>query len=92
MDDNQMPTTSKTPTEQRPTNLMDLPTEVMQTIMLYLPFRDTIKLQRVNKRLRQLTEMSSLWKDITISNIPLSCGLISNAISQQVNILNIRSC
>ena len=64
---------------------MDLPTEVMQTIMLYLPFQDTIKLRRVNKRLRQLTEISSLWKDITISNIPLSCSLISNAISQQVN-------
>ena len=92
MDDNQIPTTSTKPTGQRSTNLMDFPAEVMQTIMLYLPFQDTMKLRRVNKRLWPLTEMTSLWKDITISNFPLSCGLISNAINKQFNTLNILSC
>ena len=60
--------------------------------MQYLPFQDTMKLGRVNKRLWQLTGMRSLWKDVTISNTPLSCGLISIAITKQVNTLNIRGC
>ena len=92
MNDNQIPSTSAGPIEHILTNLMDLPPEIMQTIMLYLPFQDTMKLRRVNKRLWQMTEMTSLWKDITISNFPLSCGLISNAITKQVANLNIRSC
>ena len=51
-----------------------------------------MKLRRVNKRFWLLAGMKSLWKDITISNTPLSCGLISIAISKQVNTLNIRNC
>ena len=39
-----------------------------------------------------MTEISSLWKEITISNFPLSCRLISNAINKQVTTLKIRSC
>ena len=89
MNDNQAPTTSSKHIEQSPTNLMDLPTEIMHTIMRYLPFQDIMKLQRVNKRAWQLAGMRSLWKDITISNTPLSCSLISIAISKQVNTLNI---
>ena len=60
--------------------------------MQYLPFQDIMKLRRVNKRFWLLVGMKSLWKDITISNTPLSCGLISIAISKQVNTLNIRNC
>ena len=92
MDDNQTPTTSTNPIGQGLTNLMDLPTEIMHIIMQYLPFQDTMKLCRVNKRLWQLTGMSLLWKDVTISNTPLSCGLISTAITKQVNTMNIRGC
>ena len=92
MNDNQAPTTSTKHKEQSPTNLMDLPTEIMLTIMRYLPFQDIMKLRRVNRRAWQLAGMKSLWKDITISNTPLSCGLISIAISKQVNTLNIRNC
>ena len=92
MDDNQIPTTSTKHVEQSPTGLTDLPTETIQNIMRYLPFQDIMKLRRVNKRFWLLVGMKSLWKDITISNTPLSCGLISVAISKQVNTLNIRNC
>ena len=70
----------------------DLPTETIQNIMRHLPFQDIMKQWRVNKRFWLLVGMKSLWKDITISNTPLSCGLISVAISKQVNTLNIRNC
>ena len=92
MDNNQLPSTSTNPTGRMSANLMDLPPEIMQTIMLYLPFQDTMKLRRVNRRLWRLTKMTSLCKEITISNFPLSCGLIANAINKQVTTLNIRSC
>ena len=65
---------------------------MMQAIILHLPFQDTMKLRRVNKRLWHITGMTSFWKDITISNFPLSCGLIHNAINKRVTTLNIRSC
>ena len=92
MDNNQIPTTSTRHGEHNPTDLMDLPTETIRNIMRYLPFQEIMKLRRVNKRLWLLSGMKSLWKDITISNAPLSCGLISIAISKQVEILNIRNC
>ena len=71
---------------------MDLPTETIRNIMRYLPFQEIMKLRRVNKRLWLLSGMKSLWKDITISNAPLSCGLISIALSKEVETLNIRNC
>ena len=80
------------PTGQKSANLMELPTEIMLKIMQYLPFQDTIRLGRINKRWWQITGTTSLWKDITISNTPLSCGLIAIAINRQVNTLNIRGC
>ena len=51
-----------------------------------------MKLRRVNKRFWLLAGMKSLWKDITISDAPLSCGLISIALTKQVENLNIRHC
>ena len=92
MNDNQIPTTSTRHAEHLPTNLMDLPTETIRNIMRYLPFQEIMKLRRVNKRLWLLSGVKSLWKDITISNAPLSCGLISIALSKQVETLNIRNC
>ena len=92
MDDNQIPTTSTKHVKQSPTGLTDLPTETIQNIMRHLPFQDIMKLRRVNERFWLLAGMKSLWKDISISNTPLSCGLISVAISKQVNALNIRNC
>ena len=92
MDDNQMPTTSTGQAEHVPTNLMDLPTKTIRHIMRYLPFQEIMRLRRVNKRLWLLSGMKSLWKNITISNAPLSCGLISIALSKQVENLNIRNC
>ena len=44
MDDNQRPSTSKGPTTAMSANLMDLPPEIIQTIMLYLPFEDAMRL------------------------------------------------
>ena len=92
MDNNQIPTTSTNHPKRSPIGLTDLPTETIQNIMRHLPFQDIMKLRRNNKRFWLLAGMKSLWKDITISNTPLSCGLISVAISKQVNALNIRNC
>ena len=92
MDDNQTPTTSTAQTEYIPIGVMDLPTETIRHIMKYLPFQEIIKLRRVNKRFWLLSGMNSLWKDITISEAPLSCGLISIALTKQVENLNIRHC
>lgn len=36
--------------------------------------------------------MTSIWKDITILNRPLTCSLISHVISKQTTVLNIRYC
>ena len=74
------------------TNLMDVPNEIMLTIMRYLSFEDNMKLRRVNKRMWQMAGMTSIWKDITILNRPLTCSLISHAISKQTTVLNIRYC
>ena len=95
MDDNQLPSTSRGPPTYGPpasANLMDIPPEIMQTIMSYLSFEDTTRLWRVNKRLRQLANMSPLWKEITISDSPLNCELITTAIEKQTTDLNIRRC
>ena len=92
MDDNQTPTTLTVQTEYIPINTMNLPTETIRHIMKYLPFQEIMKLRRVNKRLWLLSGMKSLWKDITISDAPLSCGLISIALTKQVENLNIRHC
>ena len=89
---NQTFNTPTNPTGQKSANLMELPTEIMLKIMQYLPFQDTIRLGRINTRWWQITGTTSLWKDITISNTPLSCGLIAIAINRQVNTLNIRGC
>ena len=92
MNDGQKPGSSLQSEQQTPTNLMDLPTEMIKAIVSYLPFKDIIKLQRVNKRFFQITNMDSLWKDITISSAPLSCELIHNAINKQATTLNLQGC
>ena len=51
-----------------------------------------MRLRRVNRRLWLLSGMESLWKDITISDSSLSCGLISVALNKQIETLNIRNC
>ena len=73
-------------------DLMDLPTETIHHIMKYLPFQEVMRLRRVNRRLWLLSGMESLWKDITISDSSLSCGLISVALNKQIETLNIRNC
>jgi hypothetical protein len=80
------------PTKRDSTNLMDLPTEIMLKIMQHLPFRDAMRLGRVNKRWWRITETTSLWKDITLLNTTLSCDLVAIAIDKQVTTLNIRGC
>ena len=71
---------------------MDLPTETIHHIMKYLPFKELMRLRRVNRRLWLLSDTESLWKDITISNSSLSCGLISETLNKQNIALNIRNC
>ena len=92
MNDNQIPTTSAVRVNQVQVNLMDLPTETIHHIMKYLPFQEVMRLRRVNRRLWLLSGMESLWKDITISDSSLSCGLISVALNKQIETLNIRNC
>ena len=83
-------------TQQSPattsTNLMDVPNEIILTIMKYLSFEDNMKLRRTNRRMWQMAGMTSIWKDITILNRPLTCSLISHVISKQTTVLNIRYC
>ena len=71
---------------------MDLPTEIILKIMQHLPFRDVMRLGRVNKKWWRITETTSLWKDITLRNTTLSCDLIAIAIDRHANTLNIRGC
>ena len=89
MNDNQKPTTSAS---QVQANLTDFPAEIIHHIMKYLPFKELMRLRKVNRRLWLLSDAESLWKDITISNSSLSCGLISEALNKQIIALNIRNC
>ena len=89
MNDNQKPTTF---TSQVQANLTDFPAEILHHIMKYLPFKELMRLRKVNRRLWLLSDAESLWKDITISNSSLSCGLISEALNKQIIALNIRNC
>ena len=89
MNDNQKPTTF---TSQVQANLTDFPAEIIHHIMKYLPFKELMRLRKVNRRLWLLSDAESLWKDITISNSSLSCGLISEALNKQIIALNIRNC
>ena len=84
--------TPRNHTGKEAANIMELPTEIMLKIIQYLPFQDAIRMGRINKRWWQMTETNSLWKEVTISNTPLSCGLIATAINKQVNTINIRGC
>ena len=89
MNDNQKPTISAS---QVQVNLTDFPAEIIHHIMKYLPFKELMRLRKVNRRLWLLSDAESLWKDITISNSSLSCGLISEALNKQIIALNIRNC
>ena len=89
MNDNQKPTTSSS---QVQVNLTDFPAEIIHHIMKYLPFKELMRLRKVNRRLWLLSDAESLWKDITISNSSLSCGLISETLNKQIIALNIRNC
>merc|ERR1712051_633044 len=53
--------------------------------MQHLPFRDAIRLGRVNKRWWRITENTSLWKDVTLLNTTLSCDLVAIAIDRQTD-------
>ena len=92
MNDNQRPTTSSSQVNQVQVNLTDFPAEIIHHIMKYLPFKELMRLRKVNRRLWLLSDAESLWKDITISNSSLSCGLISEALNKQIIALNIRNC
>merc|ERR1712051_286158 len=83
MNDNQKPTTSSSQVNRSQVNLTDFPAEIIHHIMKYLPFKELMKLRKVNRRLWLLSDAEVLWKDITISNSALSCGLISETLNKR---------
>ena len=69
-----------------------MPSEIMQSVMPYLPFKEIIRFRRVNKRMYHLAMMPALWKDVNITNAALNCDLVTQAIQKQTAVLNLRKC
>ena len=76
----------------RTTGLTDMPSEIMQLIMSYLPFRQIMRLKRVNKRINNLTMMTALWKEIHLTDVNLNCSLITTALQKNTTVLNLKKC
>ena len=66
-------------------SLINLPTELLVMILLYLPMRDRIMIRCVSRRFRDVSEFPSLWKDFlwpdyeprhvcSVSNALKACG------------------
>ena len=74
-------------------NLMDMPLEIMEKILLYIPFKQRICLQRVNHRIRnQILGSGALWKRIFIRNSYLDSSIMKRIIKAKPTSLDIPGC
>ena len=74
-------------------NLMDMPLEIMEKILLYIPFKQRICLQRVNHRTRnQILGSGALWKRIFIRNSYLDSSIMKRIIKAKPTSLDIPGC
>ena len=74
-------------------NLMDMPLEIMEKILLYIPFKQRICLQRVNHRIRdQILGSGILWKRIFVRNSYLDSSIMKRIIRAKPTSLDIPGC
>ena len=74
-------------------SLMDMPLEIMEKILSYIPFKQRIRLQRVNQRIRdQVLGFGTLWKKIFIKNSYLNSSIMKRIIRAKPTSLSIPGC
>ena len=73
--------------------LMNMPLEIMEKIWSYIPFKQRIRLQRVNQRIRdQILGFGTLWKNIFIKNSYLNSSIMKRIIRAKPTSLSIPGC
>ena len=72
--------------------LSDMPSEIMEQILSILPFKQRIRMQRTNQRIRELTRSNKLWKNITIQDSRITCSTMRNILRARPTTLNIPGC
>ena len=73
-------------------NLMDMPPEVVEKIIHYLPFKQRILIQRTNQRIKNITLNSMLWQNITIHNSRLTTTLMKKILRERPSFLDLPDC
>ena len=73
-------------------NIMDMPSEVMEKIIQYLPFKQRILIQRTNHRIRNITFNPVLWQHITIRNSRLTTTLMKKILKERPFFLDLPGC
>ena len=73
-------------------NIMDMPSEVVEKIIQYLPFKQRTLIQRTNHRIRNITLNSVLWQQITIPNSRLTTTLMRKILRERPSLLDLPGC
>ena len=73
-------------------NIMDMPSEVVEKIIQYLPFKQRMLIQRTNHRIRNITSNPVLWQHITIRNSQLTTTLIKKILTERPFFLDLPGC
>ena len=77
---------------QNVVDLNHMPPEILEKILSHAPFYQRIGLQRVSKRIREVTLNSKFWESVTIQDKELSNAVMKNIIKAGTTSLNIPDC
>ena len=76
-----------------PLELMDMPSEIIEKILSYIPFKQRIRSQRINHRIRDLVTGSyTLWNNISIKNSYLNTAIMKKIVKARPVLLDIPGC
>ena len=73
-------------------NIMDMPAEIVEKIIQYLPFKQRTLIQRTNHRIKNITLNSVLWQQITIPNSRLTTTLMKRILRERPSLLDLPGC
>ena len=71
---------------------MDMPSEILEKIVQYLPFKQRILIQRTNHRTKEVTLSSKLWKNITIRDSRLTTPIMKKILKERPSFLDLPGC
>ena len=72
--------------------MMDMPSEILEKVIQYLPFRQRIHIQRTNQRIKGITLGAKMWKTITIQDSRLTTIIMKKILRERPTFLNLPGC